>query len=162
MTNNPWHDIVVYIDGELYWKLGVCRVNDGASHQYRQGFSLGKLNNKGYLYLRWKSKEYAFHLVIWEYHNGKTPAGYIVDHIDRSILNNRIENLRLASKTQQNANTRKKTGPATSRFKGVHAWKKPGRFRLIFMGKYFGLFTSEEDAATVYNFLAFEEWGVHA
>ena len=162
MIINPWADIVEIRDGKLYWCIGVCRVNDGANHHYRQGVALGKVGNKGYKCIRWKGKKIPVHQVIWEIHNGSIPAGKTIDHIDRNRLNNCIENLRLATKSQQNANTGKKSGPATSRFKGVNAWKKPGRWRLIFKGIYRGLFSSEEDAATVYNFLAYEEYGAYA
>jgi hypothetical protein len=38
-------------------------------------------------------------------------------------------------------------------------WRKPGKWRLFFKGEYVGLFNNEEDAATVYNFLAAESFG---
>lgn len=44
---------------------------------------------------------------MWELHNGPIPAGLIVDHKDRDKLNNRIENLRLATRAQNAANSKR-------------------------------------------------------
>ncbi|MBJ2270846.1 HNH endonuclease [Pseudomonas sp. MF6772] len=71
----------------------------------------------GYWNFTYKGKALAAHRIVWELHNGPIPAGWLVDHKDRNKLNNRIENLRLATKAQNSANsTRKRSLP-----KGVYS-----------------------------------------
>lgn len=55
-------------------------------------------------------KTHRLHRVIWELHNGPIPAGMEVDHIDRDKENNRIGNLRLATKSQNACNRANKVG----------------------------------------------------
>lgn len=47
----------------------------------------------------------AAHRIIWEAFNGKIPEGYMVDHINRDKRDNRIENLRLATRSQNAHNS---------------------------------------------------------
>jgi hypothetical protein len=151
-------DIFEYLDGELYWKTdrGVNRL---AGIQV-----LGKVNHRGYRYVQISGKKVPLHRVIWEMHFGTAPPGLTVDHIDRCRSNNRIENLRLATSTQQNANTGKYNshGKHRSKWKGLSSWKGGRGWRLFFKGEYQGLFECPYDAATVYNFYAATEFGEFA
>jgi hypothetical protein len=79
-------------------------------------------------------------------------------------LNNAIENLRLATRSQNRANSELHSNSTTG-FKGVH--KTPsGKFQArIFDGtkkRYIGLFPSAEEAAEAYKFIAKELHGEFA
>lgn len=38
--------------------------------------------------------------IIWERHHGKVPKGMIVHHINGDVTNNRIENLKLVTRSE--------------------------------------------------------------
>jgi hypothetical protein len=84
---------------------------------------------------------------------GVTDLSVLVDHINHDGLDNRRENIRCATYSQNNANSRKRAG-TSSRFKGVH-WSSRERkwlaeIRVNKKQKYLGLFSSEEAAAQAY------------
>lgn len=87
-----------YDSGKLYWKIKPCKNIDN-------GQEAGGIHILGYHRIAYNRKRYATHRLIWIYHNGKIPNNYTIDHIDRNKLNNKIENLRLATKSQQQWNT---------------------------------------------------------
>lgn len=107
-----------YHDGKLYWKKCV----KGAS-------SVGKLAGhypkKSYAEIRIEGQAYRLHRVIWAYHFGDTNQN--IDHINRNKLDNRIENLRLATKSQNEANTKHRK---TNALKLKHIVKDSSQFRV--------------------------------
>ncbi|MGC8261892.1 HNH endonuclease [Bacillus subtilis] len=76
----------------------------------------------------------------------------LIDHIDRNPLNNKVKNLRFASKAENAINTLKKSGEYTSRYKGVSYEKHRGFYRCRVKGIEIGAFKSEIAAANAYNF----------
>jgi hypothetical protein len=90
------------------------------------------------------------------------PEGVTVDHRDRSGLNNRRNNLRLATYSQQNCNRFDSRG--SSRFKGVSRTfgkTKPWRVRVKLNGitKWVGYADTEEEGAEMYRKAALELHG---
>jgi hypothetical protein len=86
-----------------------------------------------------------------------------VDHANGDPLDNRRENLRLATQRQQNANRHKITGQ--SEFKGVYRRRDGLKWcaqikngRMIYLGS----FAKELDAARAYNTAAIEQFGEFA
>lgn len=76
---------------------------------------------KGYICIRIKGKDYAAHRLAWVYVYGELPYNDI-DHINHNTSDNRIVNLRIVNKkeNQHNASIRKDN---TSGFTGV-TWHK--------------------------------------
>jgi hypothetical protein len=97
------------------------------------------------------------------------PSGLGVDHIDHDGLNNQRSNLRIANRTQNNANTRKKLG-LSSRYKGVtwiggrKKYRRPWLAQLYSQGHNhnLGQFATEAEAAAAYDAAALALWGEFA
>jgi len=62
----------------------------------------------GYLVKTVCKKKLMIHRLVWEMHYGKIPKGMVIDHINRNKTDNRIENLRLATKSQNARNNNAK------------------------------------------------------
>lgn len=81
--------------------------------------------------------------------------GQIVDHKNRQTLDNRRENLRFATKGQNNRNRPKCAKGASSKYKGVSKRKDEKRWRasITHEGRHIhlGNFENEEDAARAYD-----------
>lgn len=91
--------------------------------------------------------------------------GLVPDHINGNGLDNRRENLRLATQ-QQNMWNRKPVKNSSSKYKGV-SWRKStgywiANIKLDGKQKHLGCFWSEEDAARAYNKAAKEMHGEFA
>jgi hypothetical protein len=88
-----------------------------------------------------------------------------IDHIDGDGLNNCRSNLRAATHSQNQGNTRKRLG-TSSQFKGVCWSKCAGKWRAYIRSdgklKFLGYFASEFEAAQAYNSAALEKWGSFA
>ena len=133
-----WEDVFDYQEGKL------IRLYSNNQHNH-----VGSVNSCGYLQCEVKGKTYMVHRIIYELCSGETiPKGFQIDHIDRNPLNNRFENLRLASQNQNQINSKKPSNNTTG-YKGVLATPS-GKFqaRLGFNGKklYLGLFNTAEEA----------------
>ena len=89
------------------------------------------------------------------------PDGLDVDHIDGNTLNCCRSNLRSATRSQNNANGRKRA-QTTSKFKGVHFHEQCRKWTAQIRKRHLGLFRDEFDAATAYNFAATEDYGEFA
>ena len=127
-----------YRDGNLYWKNKKGRIPAGAlagtqSHHYWQVCIVYVL--------------YRNHRLIWIYHNRTEPRQ--IDHINGNTFDNRIENLRECS-ASENQRNRKRNKSNTSGVKGVN-WckqKRKWRARINVDGKeiHVGFFDSLEQA----------------
>jgi len=86
----------------------------------------------------------------------------IIDHIDRNRLNNSRDNLRAATKQQNNSN-KSKPATNTSGYKGVYFDNKAKKWRsqisIKNQTKYLGIFTDIVDAAKAYDRAAIEIYG---
>ena len=94
-----------------------------------------------------------------------THDGVCIDHIDRNTMNNDISNLRVATRTENMMNKRKKDGKCSSEYKGVlfknEKRKKKYLAQIHFNKKryFLGHFLTQEEAAKAYNKKALELCG---
>jgi hypothetical protein len=131
------NEILEYRDGKLYWKVG-------RNGRY-PGKETGSLGSGGYLQVRIKYKLYLVHRLVWIMH-GKDFAP-IIDHINGDKLDNRIENLRTSSQSENSMNRRQRSDN-TSGVKGVRKRKNRWYVTVGLNGKnhYGGCFKTKEEA----------------
>ena len=133
-------------NGGFIWK-----VNRGSVKC--KGKRAGSINDRGYRVIVINKKTYKEHRLIWFYHYKKWPEDQI-DHINRSKVDNRIENLRECI-TSENCQNRNKQSNNTSGYTGVNWSKQCKKWRAEICvnnkSKYLGLFENIDDAISAYN-----------
>lgn len=105
------------------------------------------------------------HRLIYKHFIGPVPKGNVIDHINRNRLDNRIENLRLATASQNRMNSTKKRN-SKNKYKGV-AQDKGSRKWKAYIGYnkkqiHIGMFETEEEAYQAYLIKAKELFGEFA
>ena len=95
ITQNILKEYFDYDDGYLVWKKNTTFRN-------HIGKRAGVIGKNGYVYVGILGNKTLAHRLIWMYHNGEWP--HEIDHIDRNRANNRIENLRIVDRQQNNFN----------------------------------------------------------
>jgi len=130
ITQKRLHDLFTYReDGNLIWK--VCNSNRATI-----GKVAGYLNDRGYLQARIDKKACGVHRLIFLYHHGYLTPGMEIDHIDGNPGNNRIDNLREVTRSQNLQNS-KISSNNTSGVKCVFWDKKSKKWmvRIVANGK---------------------------
>ena len=129
-----------YIDGNLYHKTD-------RKNQVNKGDLAGCINSTGYRLVRFDGGRYLAHRVVFLIHKGFLPD--YVDHIDNNVNNNKIENLRECTFSQNKCNTPRYKNN-TSGEKGVSWNKEQGKWvaKVQYLNKriYVGRYVDFEDA----------------
>lgn len=106
----------------------------------------------GYPIIRLYDRLYQAHRLVWLHVHGAWPLD-VLDHIDGNPTNNRLENLRPATRAENNRN-RAKQGGKTSALKGVSWDRRAGLwFAQIMLGRrtyHLGHHDTEEAAHAAY------------
>jgi len=84
-----------YMDGKLYWKTPRGR-------KIKVGDRAGHLQQSGYWAINIDKKLYKEHRVVFLMHHGYLPK--YIDHIDGDKLNNKVENLRPCTNSENAMN----------------------------------------------------------
>ena len=88
------NELFEYVDGDLYRRITV----QGSP----AGNKVGWVNSTGYKWVNFDRKKMLMHRVVFVMFHGYEPA--LIDHIDGDKTNNKIENLREATKSQNGFN----------------------------------------------------------
>src|SRR6266852_3138709 len=135
--------------GSFTWKIRPSlSIHIGNTAGYLSG---GHKDYDPYWQITLDAKRYYAHRLAWFYIYGMWPKGRI-DHKDRNQLNNAISNLREATRSQNQANSKTKKNNLLG-LKGVcKSWKGLFKARIYVNGKYISLgkYETAEEASTAY------------
>jgi hypothetical protein len=144
-------------------KSGAFRWKRGSGHK-RAGDLAGTVRPHGYVVIRVKRENFYAHRLAWFFSHGRWPSAEI-DHINGSRADNRLCNLREATRFQNAANT-KGHRRNVSGFKGVtwHVDSRRWMARIRVFGKplWLGLYDTPEEASAAYLKAAKEHFGEFA
>lgn len=148
-------------DGVILWNRPA---NGGKKIGDPVGFSVRKSGHRNvFLSINGKLAGFVYARVVWFLHHGQLPLEE-VDHIDCNPQNDRIENLRLATRSQNCQNTR--YGRTRKEFKGTFRDKRNGKWscQIQVLGKVHGKygFSTEQEAHEARQQLAKELHGEFA
>jgi hypothetical protein len=163
MDTMNWHDYFTYDagTGNLIWKerpLSMFknehgwRISNGRfANKVTGSKSFHPNGNPKALDVRFNDRLYKAHRIIWEMMIGPIPDGMVVDHKDCNPFNNKLDNLRLATKTQNGQNRGKQINN-TCGYKGVvrDGNRYAGRIKTEDGHKHLGCFATPEEAHEVY------------
>lgn len=92
----------------------------------------------------------------------KCPADKFIDHKDFNRLNNTKDNLRICSKKENQRHQNKRKVKTSSKYKGVHFFKRDEVWVAQLLHKHLRRFKTEIEAAEAYNKEATKQFGKYA
>jgi hypothetical protein len=116
-------------------------------------------NKKGYVAITLNYKQYLCHRIIFWMFHGYMPSS--IDHINGDGTDNRIENIRPCTRSQNSAN---RSSWSNTGYKGVKKNNKKYAAQIIVNKKYLhlGTYATPEEAAKVYDKAALQYFGEFA
>ena len=126
-TQECLNELFEYRDGNFYWKKRT-------SNRINIGDKAGTLCDRGYIRVFVNGKGYKLHRLIFLMRYGYLPK--IIDHIDGNTSNNKVENLREATQSQNLCNTKIRSDNSSG-IKNVcwHKYKKQWYVQVQINGK---------------------------
>ena len=147
ITQERLKELFDYQDGQLIWKVKKAQcVKIGTA----AGWANRDVHGQQYINVEIDNKSYKVHRLVFMYHHGYFPSR--IDHIDGNRFNNKIENLRevTASQNAQNSKFRKNN---TSGYKNVFFEKRNQKWRVLLqvdgVSRSFGYYKDVELAGLV-------------
>lgn len=147
------HSVLSYDaeSGILTWKpRDMSMIQSGSLNSLRRwntrfaGQPITAVRPDGYISTTINGVRYMAHRIAWVLHNGlPIPVGGQIDHINNDRSDNRIENLRLCTPHQNQANI-KRNGNGAQYRKNDNKWQASIRIHL-------GVFDTEEAATAAYE-----------
>jgi hypothetical protein len=108
----------------------------------KKGDPVGTYRKDGYLVVAINKRQYYLHRLAWCWWHGYHPVGFCVDHKDGKRSNNRLANLRLASRALNHQNCYKPfKNNVTSKTLGVYKAGKKWIARIAYNHKQYNLGT---------------------
>ena len=133
----------VEYDPDTGWFVWVCA--------YRKPFLVGRraehVTSNGYLYIKAAAQNHSASRLAWSLINGDIPRGLEIDHVNRDRQDNRISNLRVATRRENLKN--RVFAPNRCGFVGVSKHEQSGLYRARHEGVTRYAKTAEE-AAVLY------------
>ena len=138
--------------GALTWKASDKR-SDSWNKRYAGVAALQSIEPTGYLRGTIGGSQYKAHVICWGIYYGRYPS-LEIDHINGNKSDNRIENLRSASRSENQINIGIRLNN-TSGYKGA-SWKSrngkwQSQIQLNGKTKYLGLYNTAEEAGAAYD-----------
>ncbi|HBZ17536.1 MAG TPA: Fis family transcriptional regulator [Pantoea sp.] len=140
---------------------GVFTWNVAIGRRIKAGMKAGSISSNGYLKIKLNGKAYRAHHLAWLACKKEWPQQEL-DHINGDKLDNRIINLRLATRSQNNSNVLLRADNSSG-YKGV-SWQLPNRkwvARISINRKRItlGFFATKEEAAKAYRLASIQYHG---
>ena len=158
ITKDYLNYLFEYKNGELFWKNKTSQFAN-----IKIGQKAGAFGKEDYQYVAFNKIRKPLHSVIYCMFYGKMPK--MIDHIDGNVYNNKIENLREVSHSQNMQNSKKRKDN-NSGIKGVnfHNSSKKWIVRLAINGvrKYFGSYNDIDYAKFVADAMRYKYHGKFA
>ena len=131
-----------YKDGGLFAKTFA------GGNAPKVGDRCGSLKSSGYRDIRFNGAMHKEHRLIWEMFNGPIPNDVEIDHINRIRDDNRIENLRLATRSQNQHNRTDTKGVSLDNRNPRPRWRAILQINKV--KRLIGTFDTEEEAHEAY------------
>ncbi len=130
----------------------------------RRGSTAGTTKDDGYIHIKIDGQKYFAHRLVFLYETGEFPPNQ-VDHINHKNADNRRENLRLCTQSQNQGNSIVRSS-SNSGYKGVSWYKDYNKWMAHIQRNNkrttLGYFNCKHEAAKEYNKRAEEFWGEFA
>lgn len=156
ITQERVKELFEYRDGDLVWKV------KRRGRFAKPGVVAGCKTDK-YIWISVDCRSYAAHKLVFLYHYGYIPKE--IDHINQIKTDNRIENLRPCTRSQNTGNVGLRS-TNTSGYRGIWFAKHCGKWRASIKKKgkstHLGYFNTREEAAEAYDTAAKDYFGEFA